>query len=345
METNAPRISIITPVYNPGDYFPACLASFEAQTVFSQIEVVLVDDGSTDGSGARCDEFVAAHPNAHVIHQPNQGLGAARNAGIDAASGEWILLVDSDDAIAPDACERLYAAGSTSGADLVRGDFIHRSSFQGSVVELAAQGPVELCRYLRCTLGEGTYSLSPCLYLYRRRFLQDNGIRFAAGVAWEEQQWLMRILLCNPSVLRVDCRFYTYNVGDHPSLSTKITAKHLMDAIDAIYAAIGEVEAANPPAEVREVAEAFIANSIAMNALTYFCRASAGARTVARLRLDEKYAWYAGQTQLLSPVARTIGPAFVQGEEPYLEELERLREARRKAEEAAKARNTETPYA
>ena len=92
-----------------------------------------------------------------------------------------------------------------------------------------------------------TVHAEACTHLDRTlEMIRERGIRFAAGVAWEEQQWLMQVLLANPSVQITDCGFYVYNVGDHPSLSTKVTAKHLMDAIDAIYAAIGELLKGEP---------------------------------------------------------------------------------------------------
>lgn len=335
MHSETPKVSIVVPVYNPGGYFPSCLESLAAQTIFTQLEVVLVDDGSSDGSEALCDDFAARHPGqVQVIHQTNHGLGYTRNAGIEAATGDWVLFVDSDDAITPDACERLLAAGESSGADIVWGEYVHSNSFRGGVAELAAQGPVEYCRLLRVSLSEGSYIITPCHYLYRRSFLGERGIRFAQGGAWEEQQWLMRLMLANPRVLRIDCRYYVYNVGDHPSLSTEVTAKHLMDAIDVVYAEIDELEAADPTAEVREVAEMFIANSIAMNALSYFSRASKQAQAVARLRLNEKYAYYASRTEQLPPPLRRIGLDFVRSPELYEEELGRIREARRKAREA-----------
>ena len=103
MERPSPRISIITPVFNPGDLLSGCLASLEGQTIFSLMEVVLVDDGSTAGSGELCDRYAERHANVKVFHQPNRGQAAARNVAIDAASGDYVLLVDSDDAIAPDA--------------------------------------------------------------------------------------------------------------------------------------------------------------------------------------------------------------------------------------------------
>ena len=335
MNGTRPQISIVVPVYNPGAYFPACLASLEEQTIFPDIEVVLVDDGSSDGSEALCDEFAAKHPGqVHVFHQSNHGLGYTRNMGIEASTGGWILFVDSDDTITPDACERLLDAGETSGVDMVWGEYTHSNSFRGGVAKLAAQGPVEYHRLLRIALHEGTYIITPCHYLYRASFLRERGIRFTQGGAWEEQQWLMQLILANPRVARIDCRYYIYNVGDHPSLSTKLTAKHLMDAIDAMYAEIDELEAANPPAEVREVAEIFIANSIARNTLTYFSRASAQVQALARLRLNEKYACYASRTEQLPLPLRRIGPAFVRSPELYAEELARISEARRKAREA-----------
>ena len=144
----------------------------------------------------------------------------------------------------------------------------------------------------------------------------------------------MRILLANPGVRIVDCRFYVYNIGDHLSITSHVTAKHPMDAVDAIYAAIGELEAADPPEGIREVAEAFIANSIAKNALMYFSRASAQVQELARQRLNEKYAYYASRTEQLPPPSRKIGLAFVRSPELYEKELARINEAWRKAREA-----------
>lgn len=92
------KLSIIVPVYNVEKYLQRCLESIGVQ-MCDDYELILVDDGSTDRSGAMCDDFVREHPgwNVAVIHQPNGGLSAARNAGIDRARGEYITFVDSDD--------------------------------------------------------------------------------------------------------------------------------------------------------------------------------------------------------------------------------------------------------
>lgn len=94
-------VSIIVPVYNTKDYLPRCLESITTQT-YTNLQIILVDDGSTDGSGMICDSYAANERRAVVLHQSNIGLYAARNAGQRKAEGEFILFVDSDDYIHPD---------------------------------------------------------------------------------------------------------------------------------------------------------------------------------------------------------------------------------------------------
>ena len=93
-----PLVSVIIPVYNVYDYIERCFQSIRAQT-YENIEIVLVDDGSTDGSGEKCDEFASSYCKSVVIHQENAGLSVARNNGVKASSGEFITFVDSDDYI------------------------------------------------------------------------------------------------------------------------------------------------------------------------------------------------------------------------------------------------------
>lgn len=110
-------ISMIVPVYNVERYVGTCIASICGQT-FAELEILLVDDGSTDRSGVICDEWAVKDPRIRVIHKANGGLSDARNAGIDAASGGWYMFVDSDDTITPDTVERLYLAASTHNCEM-----------------------------------------------------------------------------------------------------------------------------------------------------------------------------------------------------------------------------------
>ncbi|MBQ9069488.1 MAG: hypothetical protein IJ131_10625, partial [Eggerthellaceae bacterium] len=255
----------------------------------------------------------------------------------EAASGDSVLRVDSDDAIPADACAQLLRAAKGANADMVWGDYTNRSLFRGPVAELAARGTVDMWRSMRCALESGLFMITPCVQLVRLQFLKDNGIVFDEGRIFEDQLWLMRLLLCGATVLRVDVPFYTYHIGDHPSSTTRITPKRLMDAVDVIYAMIAEIERYRPPDNVRAVAEAYVANCIAILSRTFICHAPKRFQDLVRLRLDEKYAYYAAQTQLLPQDARTIGPAFVNYPDLFEKELARIRAAR-KANDATGAK-------
>lgn len=107
---NEPLISIVIPVYKiKEEYLCCCMDSCLAQT-YDRIEVILVDDGSPDRCGAICDEFAAVDSRVQVVHQPNSGVSAARNAGIARATGDWITFLDADDYFEPDACQRIVEA-------------------------------------------------------------------------------------------------------------------------------------------------------------------------------------------------------------------------------------------
>ena len=113
-----PLISVIVPVYNVEAYLEECADSLLQQTL-REIEIILVDDGSTDSSGQICDRYAARDPRIRVIHQENGGLSAARNRGIDLAQADCVMFVDSDDWVAPDYCRKPWEAMQKSGADLV----------------------------------------------------------------------------------------------------------------------------------------------------------------------------------------------------------------------------------
>lgn len=111
------QFSIIVPVYNVSRYLKTCLDSILAQS-YRDYEVILVDDGSTDGSGELCDRYEEQYEAIQVIHQPNKGLSGARNTGLDHAEGEWIVFVDSDDQVEPGMLELLHNQINRYPADL-----------------------------------------------------------------------------------------------------------------------------------------------------------------------------------------------------------------------------------
>ena len=114
------KISIVVPVYNADEYLDRCLASVLDQE-FASYEVILVDDGSTDASPLICDRYSSTDPRFVTLHQPNRGVSAARNAGINMAQGEYIMFLDSDDVLLPDALEHMV--DSVNGEDIVIGGY------------------------------------------------------------------------------------------------------------------------------------------------------------------------------------------------------------------------------
>lgn len=112
-----PLVTIIVPVYNVRAYVGECIESLLNQT-YTNLEIILVDDGSTDGSEAVCDEYAKKDSRIRVIHQENQGPAAARNAGLDHASGEYVTFVDSDDVVASVFIEKLYKLLKKYHADI-----------------------------------------------------------------------------------------------------------------------------------------------------------------------------------------------------------------------------------
>lgn len=114
---NKTLISVIVPVYNVERYLGMCIESICAQT-YTGLEIILVDDGATDRSGEICDMWAEKDRRIRVIHKVNGGLSEARNVGIAAARGEWLMFVDSDDFITPDTIERLYQAATEQNCEI-----------------------------------------------------------------------------------------------------------------------------------------------------------------------------------------------------------------------------------
>ena len=117
------KISIIVPVYNCEKYIEECVSSILAQS-FSDFELILVNDGSKDGSGALCDVLALSDARIRVFHKENGGAASARNLGLDNAKGEFIAFMDADDTACPDFLERLFGAAEKNNADLVMCDYI-----------------------------------------------------------------------------------------------------------------------------------------------------------------------------------------------------------------------------
>lgn len=186
------KISVIIPVYNVAPYLTRCLDSVVGQT-YQNLEIILVDDGSTDGSGAICDGCASRDSRITVIHQKNQGLSAARNAGLERMAGELVGFVDSDDWIEPDFYELLERKMEDTQADIVTTGYYYTYRDK----EIRCRMPAGSVTYLG---QEGLRALSRGeLYhvvwnkLYRRELFA--GLPFAEGRTYEDVLISYRLLL------------------------------------------------------------------------------------------------------------------------------------------------------
>ena len=182
------KVSIIVPVYNVAAYLPACLESIRVQT-WREIEVILVDDGSTDESLSLCRAAAERDARFRVIHQQNAGVSAARNAGLAAATGQYLQFVDGDDRLLSNATEVLVHAALSTGTDLVIARF-YRVSGQRQ----ALQGHIRGRRVLTRTefAEEMVKAPANCYYgvlwnkLYRRSIVEAHQLRCPEELSWCE---------------------------------------------------------------------------------------------------------------------------------------------------------------
>ena len=222
------EISVICPVYNAGQYLRRSIESIVSQT-FNQYELILVDDGSTDGSGAVCDEYAAGDSRVKVIHKRNGGVASARQAGMDAASGKWFIHMDSDDWVDSDWLERLHDVAVSSGAEVVCCDFCtvyrNRREYSGQChVGWSSE------RIARAVSG-GKMSHSLCNKLILRSVYDRYGLCFPEGLKTAEDAYVCHSLFIR-GVTCAFCRgaYYYYDRFSCNSL-TRSGYQRSLDAI------------------------------------------------------------------------------------------------------------------
>lgn len=201
-----PAVSVIIPVYNGEKYLRGCLDSVFSQTL-KQLQVICVDDGSTDHSAQILSEYQNMHPDLVIVSQENGGLSAARNAGIRRATGEYIDFLDCDDTLRTDALEILYRRAHEDALDMLLYD--GKTIFASEELRQANPGYETLYRTKihignKPTSGEelfvrlvdsGSYRASACMYLLRLDYLLAKGYTFIQGIYYEDNVFTLQCLL------------------------------------------------------------------------------------------------------------------------------------------------------
>lgn len=226
-----PKVSVVVPVYNVEQYVEKCVRSILSQTE-KDFELLLVDDGSTDSSGQICDRLAAEDPRARVIHQKNQGLGGARNTGIEEAKGEWLLFVDSDDWIEPQTLEKALGAGTSAGVELVM--FAFRSVNEaGETVQVFRE---ELPKNISLSLSEhkDIFLTAPCAWnkLYRAGLFSRTGVRYPPRVWYEDIRTTLKLFLAADKAVFIDDIYYNYLLRAG-SITKNVNAERNVEILEA----------------------------------------------------------------------------------------------------------------
>ena len=228
-------ISIIVPIYKVEDTLDKCVESLMRQT-YKDIEIILVDDGSPDRCPKMCDRYARLDNRIKVIHKENGGLSDARNTGLRAASGYYIMYVDSDDYLEIDACKRLLDSMQpdvdfvVGAIRQVRGQKIiyqrHTNMMSGKKYSSKA--------FVIKSIQKNEWFAPAVLNLYKRIFLLSNQLFFKIGYYYEDMEILLRLYLSAKNIVYVDYPFYNYIVRENSIMTSNITEKKRKMAI-AIY--------------------------------------------------------------------------------------------------------------
>lgn len=262
------KISIIVPVYNVEKHIKKTFDSLQNQTIgFKNLEVIFVDDCSTDNSANIIDEWDEKYNNVISIHlEENSGAaGKPRNVGLDNATSDYVLFLDSDDYLVDDACETLLNY-SDNNSDITIGGYANKFPYKETI--FINKGRLPKNTYNKPKKSLKLFNISPAISakLFKRKFLIENNISFPIGIPGQDLVFLTSALFNSKSVTLINNYIVYYRIirqmGNDKSISHNITPKYLMGLIKA-YSIVLDL------AEDNQIDE-FIIKSIITNHLKYF---------------------------------------------------------------------------
>lgn len=221
-------VSVIVPVYNVEKYLDKCIKSITNQS-YRNIEIIIVNDGSTDSSGILSDEWQKKDNRIRVIHKENGGLSDARNVGIDASNGDWITFVDSDDYISENAIDEMLSVAEEGNYDIVIADAIHvfgaeEAPFYGYSVKKHYNSEEAICKLWY----QKSYLPSAWGKIYRKNIWKD--IRFTKGILFEDVDIMHELFFRAHDICYIDAGLYAY-VHRENSITTQDFSERDLDIL------------------------------------------------------------------------------------------------------------------
>lgn len=252
MDKARPLISVIVPVYNGQDYLENCIRSIQDQT-YDNLEIIIVNDGSTDATGQVCERLREAYDNVRILALGDEGVSVARNTGIEASKGELITFVDADDRLHPEMLQRLYENMDSTGSDVVGCRFFlwgNESEWENNLIAEETGGPVRTYgpdSYLREALLCGN---SRCWSkLYRREIVEQ--VRFPEKLSiGEDMLFLLRMLPKVNKIAETEYPGYGYFQNPEGAIRRAFTPSY-MDQITCWQLAREEVLHMDPSLDVQ----------------------------------------------------------------------------------------------
>lgn len=225
------KFSFVVPIYNVEAYLERCIKSIIAQT-YSDFEVILVDDGSTDSSLEICREYEKMDDRISVYSKENGGLSDARNYGLARASGEYVIFVDSDDYIDEKTCEMLLPLTELK-PDIIQGNAIREGAGDGVLRRIyMEEGKVyKGSDYMKALALQNQMTMEAWLNICRREFLRDNALEFKKGILHEDEEFTPRLYLTAQRVVDARAVFYHYVIRENSIMTKKDKRKNARDML------------------------------------------------------------------------------------------------------------------
>ncbi len=246
------KISVIVPVYNVAQYLPKCLDSIINQTM-KDIEIICVDDGSTDNSGKILEKYAKKDHRINIIEKKNGGLSSARNAGLNVATGEFITFIDSDDWVDERFCEKLYDSITKNNADI---SICAVHQFDNRTGENDDSNPYYTLEFFDSSFDNKVFShkdtknflFDVCVMawnkIYRKSFLDSLNARFPEGLIFEDGPFFFSIFFKTQRVTIVRDYLYYYRINRKNSIIDKGDEKffHIFKVVSLMYDHLKEQE-------------------------------------------------------------------------------------------------------
>lgn len=262
------KLSIIVPVYNTEEYLKECLDSVTPQLT-DDMEVILVNDGSTDGSQKICEEYQEKYSQVRLINQQNQGLSAARNTGIHEAVGDYLLFIDSDDFIATSVLRDLIQFANNQDVIFLDAVKYYREDWQEPLAEgyqqkfICQKSPKQVLEFLA-----NLPKFPGCAWnkLVRRDFLLENSLYFTKGIYSEDVDWTLSIFKFGTSYSYYCNKvYYYYRQGRETSITSNIGVKN----VESLLFILGKWIADSSTGDYKDIYYKFLAYEYIITLLSF----------------------------------------------------------------------------